>query len=74
MEDAVRQIWRVLVAALAIVALAAGDVRARRTSALLEGPSTIARAEKLYLVVNANFDPALGTPNVAALLRNRRDH
>jgi hypothetical protein len=50
------------------------DVRATRTSALLEGPSTITRAEKLYLVVNANFDPALGTPNVAALLRNRRDH
>ena len=50
------------------------DVRATRTSNLLEGPSTIARAKKLYLVVNANFDPAAGTPNVAALLRNGREH
>jgi sugar lactone lactonase YvrE len=53
-----------------------GEVRSTRTSDLLDGPSTIARAGKLYLVVNANFAQDAPPPNVAALLRNRggRNH
>jgi sugar lactone lactonase YvrE len=43
-----------------------GTQRSRR----LVGPSTIARARNLYLVVNANFSAPTVTPNVVGLPRN----
>jgi hypothetical protein len=42
-----------------------------QTSDKLVGPSTIARARKLYLVVNAHFSAPTVTPDVVGLPRNR---
>jgi Cu-Zn family superoxide dismutase len=50
-----------------------GQVRDVRTSALLKGPSTIARARDLYLVVNADFATSTKPFTVAGLPRNGDD-
>jgi sugar lactone lactonase YvrE len=47
------------------------QVQSSRRSRRLVGPSTIARARNLYLVVNANFSAPTVAPNVVALPRNR---
>jgi Cu-Zn family superoxide dismutase len=46
-----------------------GSVRATRTSTNLHGPSTVARARKLYLVVNADFTSSTKPFTVAGLPR-----
>jgi sugar lactone lactonase YvrE len=46
-----------------------GSLRATRTSSNLVGPSTIARARKLYLVVNADFATSTKPFTVAGLPR-----
>jgi Cu-Zn family superoxide dismutase len=50
-----------------------GGVRDVRTSPLLKGPSTIARARDLYLVVNADFATSTKPFTVAGLPRNGND-
>ncbi len=50
-----------------------GQVRDVRTSPLLKGPSTIARARDLYLVVNADFATSTKPFTVAGLPRNGDD-
>jgi Cu-Zn family superoxide dismutase len=50
-----------------------GEIRGTRTSPLLKGPSTIARARDTYLVVNADFATSTKPFTVAGLPRNR-DH
>jgi sugar lactone lactonase YvrE len=50
-----------------------GEVRDVRTSALLKGPSTIARARDLYLVVNADFATSTKPFTVAGLPRRGDD-
>jgi Cu-Zn family superoxide dismutase len=50
-----------------------GDVRDVRTSSLLRGPSTIARARDLYLVVNADFATSAKPFTVAGLPRGDDD-
>ena len=47
------------------------QVQSTRRSRRLVGPSTIARARNLYLVVNANFSAPTVAPNAVALPRNR---
>ncbi len=47
-----------------------GEIKSTRTSALLKGPSTIARARDLYLVVNADFSTSTKPFTVAGLPRN----
>ncbi len=50
-----------------------GEIRATRTDASLRGPSTVARARSLYLVVNADF--ATGTtPFTVSGLPRKGDH
>ena len=55
-----------------------GEIKRTRTSALLKGPSTIARARDTYLVVNADFATSTKPFTVAGLPRNdkggRDDH
>jgi Cu-Zn family superoxide dismutase len=51
-----------------------GEVRDVRTSPLLKGPSTIARARDLYLVVNADFATSTKPFTVAGLPREDNDH
>jgi Cu-Zn family superoxide dismutase len=46
-----------------------GSLKATRTSANLRGPSTVARARKLYLVVNADFATSTKPFTVAGLPR-----
>jgi hypothetical protein len=50
-----------------------GTVRDVRTSDALHGPSTIARARDLYLVVNADFANSAKPFTVAGLLRRAQD-
>jgi hypothetical protein len=50
-----------------------GEVRDVRTSSLLHGPSTIARARDLYLVVNADFADSAKPFTVAGLPRKAND-
>jgi hypothetical protein len=52
-----------------------GELKSTRTSPLLKGPSTIARARDTYLVVNADFATSTKPFTVAGLPRNdkRRD-
>jgi sugar lactone lactonase YvrE len=50
-----------------------GEVRDVRTSTLLKGPSTIARARDLYLVVNADFATSTKPFTVAGLPRRGDD-
>jgi sugar lactone lactonase YvrE len=49
-----------------------GEIKSTRTSPLLKGPSTIARARDTYLVVNADFATSTKPFTVAGLPRN--DH
>jgi Cu-Zn family superoxide dismutase len=49
------------------------ELRATQTSALLKGPSTVARAKGLYLVVNADFATSTKPFTVAGLPRGRHD-
>ena len=46
-----------------------GELRDTRTSPLLRGPSTIARADGTYLVVNADFATSTRPFTVAGLSR-----
>jgi sugar lactone lactonase YvrE len=48
-----------------------GEIESTRTSPLLKGPSTIARARDTYLVVNADFATSTRPFTVAGLPRNR---
>ena len=50
-----------------------GEVQSTRTSPLLKGPSTIARARDTYLVVNADFATSTKPFTVAGLPRNDKD-
>ncbi len=47
-----------------------GEIKSTRTSALLKGPSTVARARDLYLVVNADFGTSTKPFTVAGLPRD----
>jgi len=47
-----------------------GEIKRTRTSALLKGPSTIARARGTYLVVNADFATSTKPFTVAGLPRD----
>jgi hypothetical protein len=47
-----------------------GELKSTRTSTLLKGPSTIARARDTYLVVNADFATSTKPFTVAGLPRN----
>jgi sugar lactone lactonase YvrE len=47
-----------------------GELKRTRTSSILKGPSTIARARDLYLLVNADFDTNTKPFTVAGLPRN----
>jgi Cu-Zn family superoxide dismutase len=47
-----------------------GELKSTRTSTLLKGPSTIARAKDTYLVVNADFATSTKPFTVAGLPRN----
>jgi hypothetical protein len=47
-----------------------GEIKSTRTSPLLKGPSTIARARDTYLVVNADFATSTKPFTVAGLPRN----
>ena len=47
-----------------------GEIKSTRTSPLLKGPSTIARAKDTYLVVNADFATSTKPFTVAGLPRN----
>lgn len=49
------------------------ELRDTQTSTLLKGPSTVARAKNLYLVVNADFATSTKPFTVAGLPRDRRD-
>jgi len=49
-----------------------GEIKRTRTSPLLKGPSTIARAKDTYLVVNADFATSTKPFTVAGLPRNDR--
>jgi Cu-Zn family superoxide dismutase len=49
-----------------------GELKSTRTSLLLKGPSTIARARDTYLVVNADFASSTKPFTVAGLPRNDR--
>ena len=51
-----------------------GEVKSTRTSPLLKGPSTIARARDTYLVVNADFATSTKPFTVAGLPRDDHDH
>jgi sugar lactone lactonase YvrE len=51
-----------------------GELKSTRTSTLLKGPSTIARARDTYLVVNADFATSTKPFTVAGLPRNDRGH
>ncbi len=51
-----------------------GEVKSTRTSPLLKGPSTIARARDTYLVVNADFATSTKPFTVAGLPRNDKGH
>jgi hypothetical protein len=65
-------------AQLSFVKLRAGGRRATlggtQTSDLLRGPSTVDRAKRLYLVVNADFDTSRLPFTVAGLPRHRHHH
>jgi len=49
------------------------ELRDTQTSTLLKGPSTVARAKNLYLVVNADFATSTKPFTVAGLPRDRHD-
>jgi len=51
-----------------------GEIKRTRTSPLLKGPSTIARAKDTYLVVNADFATSTKPFTVAGLPRNDKSH
>jgi len=51
-----------------------GEVRDVRTDATLKGPSTIARADNRYLVVNADFATSTTPFTVSGLSRRGDDH